>query len=428
MNNTSPNSARRQLFPWFYGWNVVAVGVLVVASILGSVNYTFTFWVSEWMNEFGSSRSTTMLALAAAQICSGLILPFSGRAMDRHSIRWLAISGVIMLAAAFVLIAFATSIWHIIAIYALFISGSEALAGPLLPQTLAARWFRARRGMAIGVAAIGTSVGGLLLPPLTVYLMTQFGWRSAHLMVAVGLLVLLLPLIFLVVRNSPEDKGVEPEAEAIGAARKPISATPWTSGLIIRSRVFWFIVIGFLPLMEITTALLVNFGPYTRDLGIDNSDAALLISLWSGTMVLGKLCFGALADRFDHRVLFYVSVTMLAVAMLMMIGRPSLPTLVVAIVILGVAAGGHLPLVGAMIGRHYGALAFGSAMGLFYMCIRPVAFGGPVVGWIRDTFGSYDYFFIIGLLVALACAPFIYWTGAKDESSAPVAGGDGGQP
>jgi hypothetical protein len=49
-------------------------------------------------------------------------------------------------------------------------------------------------------------------------------------------------------------------------------------------------------------------------------------------------------------------------------------------------------------------------MGLSYLCIRPVAFGGPIGGWIRDIFGSYDYFLIIVLLIALAFAPCIYWT------------------
>ena len=53
MNNTSPNSARRQLFPWFYGWNVVAAGVLVVPAVLGSVNYNLKLWVSELMKELG---------------------------------------------------------------------------------------------------------------------------------------------------------------------------------------------------------------------------------------------------------------------------------------------------------------------------------------------------------------------------------------
>jgi MFS family permease len=414
MNMIEPTHARRQLFPWFYGWNVVGVGVLIVAVLLGSVNFSFTFWVTEWMEEFGTNRSTTMLALSAAQVISGLLLPFTGRAMDRRSIRWLASGGIVTLAAAFLMISFATEIWHIILIYALFISGAEALAGPLVAQTLAARWFRARRGMAIGIAAIGTSVGGLLLPPLTVYLMTEFGWRAAHIMLAIGMVIVMVPVILLVVRNSPEDKGIEPEPEGPTPAPAPgTGTTTWTSGLIIRSKVFWLIVLGFLPIMEVTSALTVNFGPYTRDLGIEKSHAAVLMSLWSAMMVIGKISFGTLADRFDHRALYYTGLLLLSGALLLMLGQPSFPMLVIAIVMLGLSAGGSLPLAGAMIGRHFGALAFGSAMGLFYLCIRPVAFGGPIGGWIRDIFGSYDYFLIIGLLIALAFAPCIYWTRAR---------------
>jgi MFS family permease len=414
MTTIDSTCTRRPLLPWFYGWNVVGIGVLIVATVLGTVNFSFTFWVTAWMDEFGSSRSTTMLALSAAQICSGLLLPFTGRAMDRYAIRWLASGGIMALSLAFMLISVATEIWHIILIYALFIAGAEALAGPLVAQTLAARWFRARRGMAIGIAAIGTSLGGLLLPPVTVLLMTQFGWRSAHVILAIGMLIVMVPIILAVVRNSPEDKGIEPEPEGPEpSAATALDKPKWTTSLIIRSKVFWLIVLGFLPVMEVTTALSVNFGPYTRDLGVESSHAALLMSLWSGMMVIGKVGFGALADRFDHRALFYAGLVLLGSALLLMMGQPSFMTLVIAIIMLGLSAGGSLPLAGAMIGRHFGALAFGSAMGLFYLCIRPVAFGGPIGGWVRDTFGSYDYFLGFSLLLILALAPCIYWARGK---------------
>jgi MFS family permease len=126
----------------------------------------------------------------------------------------------------------------------------------------------------------------------------------------------------------------------------------WTSGLIIRSKVFWLIVLGFLPNMEVTSALTVNFGPCTRDLGIENSHAAVLMSLWSAMMVIGKISFGTLADRFDHRTLYYAGLLLLSGALLLMLGQPGFPMLVIAIVMLGLPAGGSLPLAGAMIGRH----------------------------------------------------------------------------
>jgi MFS family permease len=89
------------------------------------------------------------------------------------------------------------------------------------------------------------------------------------------------------------------------------------------------------------------------------------------------------------------------------------------VVILGLASGGQLPLVGAIISARFGPAAFGTVMGLFYLCIRPVALAAPLAGWLRDTFGSYDYLFLGGLVVALLCAPAMLGVMAP---SRPAAG------
>ena len=400
---------RGPILPWFYGWNAVAVGIFTVAMLMGAVNFSFTFYVVSWIDEFGSSRTIAMLALSAGQICGGLLLPFSGRAMDRYSIRWLASGGILIFGIAFFLISYAASMLQIILLYALFISAAEALAGPLLAQTIAAKWFRARRGMAIGLAALGTSIGGFLLPPVVVYFLIEYGWRTAHLYVALIVMVVTIPMLLLIVRNSPEQKGLEPEPEGDSKRSVARGERTWSTRQILTSRVFWLIVIGFLPAMETTTSIVSNLALYTKDLDIDTQRAAFLMSTLSLMMISGKIGFGYLADRVDLRVLFFAGIALLATALLTMVGHPSYPVLLLIIVLVGLSAGGQLPLAGAMIGHNFGALSFGSVMGLFYLCIRPVAFGGPIGGWVRDTFGSYDYFWLASLAIILTFSPAIFW-------------------
>ncbi|MGE0388312.1 MAG: MFS transporter [Gammaproteobacteria bacterium] len=396
--------------PWYHGWNVLGVGIFTVACTIGTVNFSFTFWVMEWMAAFGSSRAETLLALSVAHVVAGFLFPFTGHAMDRFSIRWLASAGIGCMAIAFLLISRVNALWQIMLVYGLFISAMDALAGPIVAQALAAKWFRRRRGMAIGLAALGTSVGGLLMPPLVAFLLVQFGWRSAHAILAVLALVLVIPAILAIVRNTPESAGIAPEPESRdspgGHAGSPDPA--WTTRTILREPNFWLIVLGFLPAMEMTTGVQTNLGPYTADLGIDTQSAAYLMSIWSMTMIAGKILFGVLADRIDHRVLYYVGILALALALTLLAGEPRYTTLVAIMAVLGFATGGQLPLAGAMIGRYFGPLAFGSVMGLFYLCIRPIAFSGPIGGWVRDTFDTYDYFWLGGLVVALLCSVPMY--------------------
>ncbi len=400
---------------WFYGWNVLAVALFTAATSLGIVIGSFTFFAVAWIDEFDLSRGQVMLVLSACQISGGFLFPVAGYLLDRYRIRWIGAIGLSFLAGGLALGSLASSLWHFFAIYTLLFAVADTLAGTMLTKTLAVRWFRANQGFALGIASMGTSTGILIFPPITAFLLAEFGWRMAMLGLGAIALLVTLPLLLLVVRNDPAEKGVAPEPE--GKIRKP-SATDgelWPTMKILRSRQFWFIVIAFLPLIEVTTGLSSNIGPYTQDLNIDTQRAAYLISLWSAMMIVGKLIFGALSDRIDLRILFFTGLTFFATAMVLLSLEPGYPLLLLTMVILGLAAGGQLPLIGVMISRHFGAAAFGSVMGMFYLCIRPVAFAAPLAGWIRDTFGSYDYFWLGGLTIALVCAPVMLISGKSTE-------------
>ena len=386
---------------------------------IGAVNFSFTFYVVSWVEEFETSRGLTMLALSAAQVMAGFFLPFTGRAMDFLPIRWIASAGTILLAFAFVLVSFAQSVLQIILIYGVFIAVADALAGPMVAQTLAAKWFRERRGLAIGLAALGTSIGGFLVPPVVAYFIVEYGWRTAHLYTAGLIVFVTVPLLLLVVRGMPSELDDQPKSQVSGEVKKVVKDRTWKSREILTSRYFWFIVVGFLPLMEMNTALISNLALWTRDLGVDTQRTAFLMSLLSLMMIIGKISFGYLADYFDMRILFFSGAALLSTALVLMVGTPSYSLLIVIILMIGIAGGGQLPLAGAMIGRYFGPLSFGSVMGLFYLCIRPVAFGGPIAGWVRDVFGSYDYFWLAGLGFIIVFCPVIFFL--KDKRDAVLA-------
>jgi MFS family permease len=396
--------------PWFYGWNVLAMGIFTAAVVIGLSVYSFTFYVVEWVEEFGGSRGNTMLALSAAQIGAGFLFPFVGRAMDRFPIGWIASCGILIFAVSLVVLTFTQSVWQIIVIYGLFIALVEPLAGPLVPQTLAAKWFVKRRGLAIGLAALGTSIGGFVMPPIVANLILEHGWRTANLYLAPMMVMATVPGLLLIIRRRPEPEGeskrkLAPESISKGSS----SDNNWTTREILTHRNFWFVVVGFLPLMEVTTALISNLALWTNDFHIGTQKTAFLMSLLSLTMIIGKVLFGYLADHIEVRTLFFCAVGLLILALFLMIGTPEYPLLLCIVVMIGLSVGGQLPLAGILIGRIFGSIAFGSAMGLFYLCTRPVAFGGPIGGWARDYFGSYDVFWMGAIVAIVIFTPALYF-------------------
>lgn len=381
--------------PWYYGWNVIAVAMFMIAMIFGAITYSFSFWVDPWMVEFDASRGEIMTAILAAQLIGGFTAPAVGRALDKYAIRWVLATGALIASAGYLLISAATALWQIIAVYGVFLGAAYVMCGFLPGQALAVRWFRRNRGLAIGLVSIGTSIGAFMMPPIVTYCINAFGWRSAHLLIAGGFAFLLVPLILLVVANGPEARNIEPEPEAEPAGNTaPEPPIPddetWTTPAILGSPSFILMAIAFaLPSMAVS-AVLLNYAPLMKDIGVEASYAALIMSALAIMMIVGKFTFGILSDRIDQKVLFSIAMAFIALSCVLLTASPDAWRIGLATVSLAIGGGGLLPLIGAMIAKRFGAAAFGRVMGLMTFVLAMASASAPGAGIIRDATGSYD--------------------------------------
>lgn len=405
---------------WYYGWNIIAAAIVFQAVTSGIGLFSFTFFIQPWMAEFGAGRADLLTAVMAATLAMGVFGPFAGRAMDRLPIRMLVAAGGALFVLGLVLLSQATAVWQIIFIYAALIGAGLVLAGSIGGQTLAAKWFRGRRGFAVGLVTIGTSMGGFLMPPLVTYLIGAYEWRNACLVLAAISALTIIPLSLLVIRNSPEEKGIEPEADSdhSRASASHFADMRWTTRTILRDRAFWIAVLGFLPVSIVFTGVQQNLGPLTTDLGIDAQRGAALMSILSAMMVLGKIAFGSASDRFDNRYLFWIEAGLMVLVVVMLMRTPNYFELAIICGMLGAAAGGTLPLVGSMIGNRFGPRHFGQVMGLIMTFLTISSFGFVVTGWLRDITGSYDVA-LVGFLVILV--PAVLGMAAMPNLRRPVA-------
>lgn len=382
----------------YRAWSVLGTALVFQASTFGIGFFAFTLWVETWAAEFDTTRSTIMLIFLVAQCMMGAVAPFAGKAMDRLSIRVLVICGTCSFSLALLLISFATSWWHIAVVYGTLFVAGPMLAGPLAAQTLAARWFPRHRGTAIGISSIGTSIGGALFPLLIAWLMVNYDWRTAHQVLAVFVLILIVPLTWVVVRNSPAE--LSPSANA----GQPESGGQWTTKGVLRERRFWVIVLAFIPMMIATGGVQQNIGPFSHDQGLTPAQTATLVSLMAVVMIGGKLFFGALADYIQHRYLFWISLVLIGATLILLYLAPGYVGLMIAISLLGFGMGGFLPLLGAMVAGCFGSASFGLVMGLVGPFATLAAVGPLIAGAIRDYTGSYQFAWMFFLGVAVISA------------------------
>ncbi len=397
--------------PWYWGWNVLVFSVLVQGFTFGLIFSSFALWVAPWMEAFDGSRAEIMLAIMFAQIGGAIASPFVGQALDRFPTRVVMSGGVAAFACGAVLLTFATALWQISIIYLIFMALGMTMAGPMGSQALAARWFQANRGLAIGIATTGTAVGGVTMPLLSAWLLESHGWETTHLIATALAIMVVVPLALLIIKSTPDEAGVDIEPANVTSTAVPDQAETeeWTLARIFRERNLWITIIAFISPMIVISGFMANMASYGADAGISVRRAATLISALSLAMFFSKLVFGSLADRFDHRMLYGVGMAMIVSSLGLLTGIHGYAVLVAIIILMGAGIGSMLPLVGAIVSTSFATSAFGRVLGLVYMAFSFAAVGAPLAGAIRDQTGSYNGFLYFSIVIIAISTVSIFW-------------------
>ena len=386
-------------------WLVVLYSFLIQAVGIGIAIYCFATFSLPWLDEFGASRRDIMLTTFWLQLATGAISPFIGYAMDRFPIRRLVLIGLALLLLSFWIISLSEKLWHIWLVYATVLPVATTLLGNLAGQTLVVRAFKDKRGMAFGISALGTNFGGLIFPLLAATWILDFGWRNAFLYLGVIAVLIIVPLSWFVFRKAEVSSLMNP------IAKDPAAAQELTTKDIFRSLRFWIPVIGVVPLSMSFGAIQFNLGGLVRDLGAVN-DLGLTSQL-TGVMVvcmmLGKLFYGGVGDRLDHRFLFWIANALTAVALAIVMAAETEKALIIGIIFLGLGTGGILPLLALTISSRFPISSFGRVMGLSAITIPMGALSPVLAGWSYDEFGTYSYLFIALMLVILLVVLMVRW-------------------
>ena len=160
-------------------------------------------------------------------------------------------------------------------------------------------------------------------------------------------------------------------------------------------------MLALIPINAAFGGVQFNLGAYMADLGHDQSLAAKLIAVTSLMMITGKLFFGAMGDRIDHRKLYWIMASLLVVALFFYQGSPGKADLILAAGIQGFATGGVMPMMGIMYSARFGTLSFGRVLGYVNLVLMFGSFGSIFSGWVFDSTQSYDVAFWIFMALIL---------------------------
>lgn len=390
----------------FHGWRMVAIAFFTDFISVGFFFYSYGIFFLALSKEFGGSHLDVSLGFMISNISGALIGPFLGRALDRYPTRWIMLLGATVLALGYGLLSTISSLWQFYLILATCNAFGGAAMGGQASSKLVAAWFVSKRGLALGVATMGISASGLVMPSLSAWLIEQIGWRGGYLIYSISTLLLVAPVVALLVRSNPEELGQRPDGETTAQhqARKKIAEVEWSTATILRSSNFWFLALTFALLVGVFQAILIHMVPQLTSQGLSTVQAASVLSLSAGLGVAGKVVFGWLTDHNEPKFAVWLCIATQLIGALMLMQCASYLWLLVGGALFGFGMGGVVPLQSSTTGQIFGRLSFGRVSGLIRPAMIPLQMCAvPLAGWIYDETGSYRISYLI-LMIALLVA------------------------
>ena len=388
----------------FYPWLIAVMAMLVLLVSNGLTVTGITAFDEALLNEFGWSRGALKFRDLLTLLIAGLLAPFMGIVIDRVGPKRLAVGGFALLALLYLAYSRVQSISHLYLIHVGFAAVLVA-AGLNVAVIMVSQWFVAKRGAAIGIALVGTSLGGVVFPRLVVGLIESMGWRESFMWMAV-IPVVMLAIVLLVVRT-PAQMGMQPlgaGANAGGsAANSPDGLPDMTYAQAMRTRTFWALATVAMTTFYSIMAASAHLFLHMRDMGYEPTVASQALAVMFGCGMVGKFVFGFLADVFRPKWVFLANLA------IMVVGAWLLATLDArliwtALVLFGLGWGGLYTMIQLLAVNAFGLSSAGKILGTITLLDAGTAgLGIWFTALLFDRFGNYDIAFkVLAGLVTFA--------------------------
>jgi predicted MFS family arabinose efflux permease len=387
----------------FYGWVVVAVTVaalLVSAGIRAAPGVL----IVPLNLDTGWSRGLIATAVSVGLLLFGFAGPLAGWLVDRVGPRAVMLAGLALMAASMVASALMRAPWQMLVFWGAVSGLATGLVGAVMGTAVANRWFYARRGLVLGIFGAATSAGQLIFLPGIVGMTGLIGWRGASYVLA-ALAAALIPLVALLMRDSPADVGELPyglSAPPPASAVKPSGFA--IMGVALRSPTFWLLTATFFICGASSNGIVgTHFVPFAVDHGIAQTTAAGALALMGFMNFVGTLGSGYLTDRYDPRVLLACYYGFRGISLLFL---PFLTTplgLALFAILFGLDYIATVPPTSALVADSFGRANAGTVFGWVF-CAHQI--GAALAAWlgglVYDQTGAYSIAFFGAGLLAIA--------------------------
>jgi predicted MFS family arabinose efflux permease len=366
------------------GWKIVFAAVLGVGLGLAPMPiYTLGLLGPQLAADFGWSMAQVMGVLGITTLGVIVAAPIAGSLTGRFGPRRVALCSLALFGLGIMSLALSSgSILSFYLTWALIAVGGAGTL-PITWTRLVNDHFERNKGLALGLAMMGSGLFGLLAKPYVSWLISAWGWRGAF--VGLGLLPLALawPIAFAWFRPST----LPTNAASIHAG--PVGGL--TMAQAIRDWRFWLLAVALVPISFALGGTVPNMEGILRVGGLQPGTILALTPLIGASAIVGRVVGGWLLDRFWAPAIGAVLLALPGLSYWGLMAETVDPAMAgLSIFLIGFALGIEYDFVAFVVARYFGMKHYGTIYGWLYIPFAAGAgFSAPVFGYDFDVNGSY---------------------------------------
>lgn len=365
---------------------IIMAGSLVLSLSFG-VRAVFGIMLDPISETFGWSREVFSLTMAIGMLVMGLGQPFFGWIADRLGDRTALWLGFCLYLAGMLVTVYAQSPmmmhWGGGVLVGLGVSGTAfGLILPVVGRAVPEE----KRSQALALTAALGSIGQMSLPALSGWLVAQFGWQNA-LLVMTALLLPIALCIPLLKAQIPAGSRRDDEILRIG-------------GLLRRAfghQSYTLLVTGFFVCGFHVAFISAHFPAYVAEMcatadGPATELGAITLSIVGLANFIGTLIVGQLGARFPKPYILAAIYALRALVIFVFISFPVTPlSVVVFSFVIGLLWLTTVPLTSGLVATMFGPRYIGTLYGIVFLSHQLGSFIGVYVGGrVYDLYGNYD--------------------------------------
>src|SRR6266436_4109772 len=339
----------------FYGWIIVGAAMVVTCIGFGAM-FSLGVFLQPMSADTGWSRTGISTAALLNFLSMGVGSFFWGAVSDRLGTRLVVLLGGALLGLGTVMASKAPTIGQFQISFGVIVGfAAGSLYAPLTATTT--RWFTRHRSLAVALVSAGLGLGSTTTAPLARWIITNYDWRTAMLVLGDLAWLVIIPTALLV-REPPAPAAAGGPGVATSADGRELTAAQ-----ALRTPQFAAIAFTYFACCAAHSGPIFHMITHAIDHGVSAMAATTVLSVAGLASLSGRIICGLVADRIGAKRMLLIGLALQALAVSLYVFTNSLGSFYALAVLFGFSYGGVMPLYAILIREYFGARIMGTTFG-----------------------------------------------------------------